>query len=198
MPGSNYTNYSYKPALRKALAHEQRGLCCYCMGRISSDRTGMKVEHWRSQTVYPDDDLSYQNLLGACQGGSGKPRALQHCDTRKGEDDIRWNPANPNHYIEQRVRFEENGSIRSDDPQFDGQIDNVLNLNLPWLSNNRKEVLDGIIEWWHQERSRVQGKVLRKSVEKQYVKRTERSGKLEPYCEIEVWWLRQRIEGVAR
>ena len=33
-PHSNYDNYEDKDALRKALAGEQRGLCCYCMGRI--------------------------------------------------------------------------------------------------------------------------------------------------------------------
>ena len=197
VPGSTYESYSHRQELRRALVDEQGGLCCYCMGRISSGHNRMKVEHWRSQTNYRQLQLSFQNLIGACLGGTGKRRAFQHCDTRKGDDDIKWNPANPNHHIEDRIRFEEDGSIRSNDPQFDGEIDRVLNLNLVWLKNNRKEVVDGIIEWWTEERNRVHGKELRRAVEKQYQKRTARTGTLDPYCGIELWWLRQRIEGMA-
>ena len=99
----DYDNYQDKPALRHALATEQRGLCCYCMGRIHNGPETMKIEHWHSQSQYGGEQLSYRNLLGACLGGHGQPSKLQHCDTRKGYLDLEWNPADPAHHIETRL-----------------------------------------------------------------------------------------------
>ena len=79
----------------------------------------MKIEHWQCQARYPAEQLNYRNLLGACLGGDGQPPHLQHCDTRKGDRDLQWNPADPAHHIETRVRYELDGTIRSDDAVFD-------------------------------------------------------------------------------
>lgn len=96
----------------------------------------MKIEHWRCQTRYPGRQLNYKNLLGACLGGHGKPSHLQHCDTRKGDLDLRWNPADPAHHIETRVKYELDGTIRSIDPRFNSELETVLNLNTPKIKNN--------------------------------------------------------------
>ena len=69
----DYNNYNDKNALRKALVEEQRGLCCYCMTGISSDRGKMKIEHWQCQKRYPTKQLNYRNLLAACWGGDDQP-----------------------------------------------------------------------------------------------------------------------------
>ena len=96
----DYDNYQGKDELRQTLVREQRGLCCYCMGRIRADRDSMKIEHWKCLDRFPGDQLNYQNLLGACFGGEGQPSNKQHCDTQKGSRDLRWNPADPEHPIE--------------------------------------------------------------------------------------------------
>ena len=83
----DYANYADKDTLRRALVAEQRGLCCYCMARIRPDALAMKIEHWRCQTYYPDEQLVYLNLLGTCMGGERQPPHKQHCDTRKGNRD---------------------------------------------------------------------------------------------------------------
>ena len=140
-PHSDYDNYNAKGELRNALVTEQSGLCCYCMGRISPDRSSMKIEHWRSQVRYSGKQLNYRNLLGACLGGLRQPPSLQHCDTRKGDSDLAWNPADPTHRIETRIRYELDGSIHADEADFDGQLNDVLNLNFPKLKNNRKAFL---------------------------------------------------------
>ena len=44
-PHGNYDNYAAKDHLRSALVAEQRGLCCYCMGRI---RPGASVNEDRA------------------------------------------------------------------------------------------------------------------------------------------------------
>ena len=193
-PHGDYDNYQDKDALREALVSEQQGLCCYCMGRIRPDAKHMKVEHWRCQAHYPGEQLSYRNLLGACLGGEGKPFSSQHCDTRKGDADLRWNPADSTHVIEARVRYDPDGTIRSNDAVFDAQLNRVLNLNLAILKNNRKGVLDAVLCWWHGHPKPVpQGRI-----ERQRDKYAAGSGELAPYCQVAVWWLQRKLGGMPR
>lgn len=193
-PHADYDNYAYKDDLRRALVTEQRGLCCYCMCRIHNGRNTMKIEHWHCQSRYPSEQLDYQNLLGACLGGEGQPMALQHCDTRKGDRDLKWNPADLSHNIETQIYYELDGSVRSKDHDFDVQLNDVLNLNLPVLKNNRKQVLDAVLIWWKQERARIKGQVSRRAFERQRDRRIQGTGELEPFCQIAVWWLEQRLD----
>jgi uncharacterized protein (TIGR02646 family) len=190
-PHCDYDNYADKAALRQALVTEQRGICCYCMGRINNGPLSMKIEHWHCQSCFPGEQLNYRNLLGVCLGGDSQPLALQHCDSRKGNRDLRWNPANPAHHIETRLRYELDGSIRADDAGFSAELEDVLNLNLPRLKNNRKGVLDAILDWWKHERSR--GPVPRARFEREHCSRVGGAGALEPYCQVAVWWLGQRL-----
>ena len=192
-PGCDYENYRDKDGLRQALVTEQRGLCCYCMSRIRNSPTEMKIEHWKCQSGHTDEQLNYRNLLGACPGGQGQPPNLQHCDTRKANRDLLFNPADPAHHIETRLSYEANGSIRSDDEEFDQQLEKVLNLNLPMLRNNRRGVLDGILDWWKTEKARLRGPVPRVRFERERDRRVEGAGDLEPYCQVAIWWLEQRL-----
>ena len=193
MAHSDYDNYQAKKELRHSLVTEQRGLCCYCMRRIRPEPATMKIEHWKCQRHYRGDELKYRNLLGSCLGGQGKPERLQHCDTRKGDNDLKWNPADPAHHIETRIRYELDGSIRSDEEEFDGQLNDVLNLNLPVLRNNRKHLLDAVLRWWKQEKDRTGGPV---SVDRLVQMRDEYirvDDELAPYCQIAVWWLELKL-----
>lgn len=192
-PHCDYDNYTDKEALRQALVSEQRGICCYCMGRIRNGPAIMKIEHWRCQSCYPNEQLNYRNLLGACLGGNGQPSQLQHCDTRKGDQDLKWNPAVPAHFIESRLRYESDGSIRSDDAEFDAQINCVLNLNLALLKNSRKGVLDAVLSWWRHEKARLHGPVPRARFEAEHNRRMNGMGDLKPFCQVAIWWLEQRI-----
>lgn len=187
-PHSNYDNYAAKDDLRHALAIEQRGLCCYCMRRIVPKRECMKIEHWRSQANYPKEQLQYRNLLGACLGGEGQPWHLQHCDTRKGDSQLEWNPANPAHRIETRIRYELDGSIRSDATDFDSQLNRALNLNLPFLKNQRKATLAAVSDWWMLQGALPRSRILRKRNE--YVLNTK---ELPPYSQVAVQWLDEKL-----
>lgn len=187
-PHSDFDNYAAKDELRDALVGEQRGLCCYCMGRIQNGASLMKVEHWRCQNRFPSEQLSYRNLLGACLGGQGSPVQLQHCDTRKGSHDLRWNPANPGHRIESRVKYDPDGTIRADDPVFNRHLNEVLNLNLPLLKNNRKSFLTGVLDWW-----KIARPVSPKRIRREIRKRSEGVGELQPYCQVAVWYLSKKL-----
>lgn len=194
-PHTDYYNYADKETLRQMLVAEQRGLCCYCMGRIR--RNSMKIEHWRCQSRFPGEQLDYRNLLGACQGGEGQPRSRQHCDTRKGDLDLRWNPAEQSHQIEARIHYESDGGIRSHDADFDAELDEVLNLNLPVLKASRKRIRQRVVDWWQMEKRRLQGPVPRERFVRERARRVDRAGDLEPFCQVAVWWLDQRLKRMA-
>lgn len=189
---SGYENYASKDDLRAALVAEQRGICCYCMGRIRAGSTAMKIEHWQCQERFASRQLDYSNLLGACCGGEGSPRSKQHCDTRKGNSDLKWSPADPAHVIEGRVCYLVDGTMNSPDQEFCDQLNDVLNLNLQVLKNNRKGVLDGLIAWWKGEKARLKGPVPKATFARALASR-QNGTELQPYCGVAVWWLSERV-----
>ena len=193
-PHSGYDNYTDKNPLRTALVTEQQGLCCYCMGRIQNEPGKMKVEHWHCQANYPGEQLVYRNLLGACPGGEGQPYKRQHCDTRKGNLDLLWNPADPKHHVQTRLSYGTDGTIKSDHAEFDRQLNEVLNLNLPRLKNSRKGIRDAILEWWQKERRPVHKQQLEQAI----ADRSAPNGDLAPYIRVAIWWLEKRLMGMPQ
>jgi uncharacterized protein (TIGR02646 family) len=192
-PGSNYADYRDKQTLRELLVSEQRGLCCYCLCRISAGDPGtippMKIAHWHSQELHAVEQLDYSNLLGACMGNEGSPPSDQHCDTRQGKRDIKWNPANPDHQIESRIIYFADGRIGSSDTEFNQQIDEVLNLNKGFPKTNRKFVLDSFkqaLERKEPSRAELERWLLDWNGE-------SHTGELKPYCQVVVYWLRKRL-----
>ena len=185
-----------KDQLRRALVKEQRGLCCYCMGRISADRREMKIEHWHSRANYSTEQFSYRNLLASCLGGEGKPKASQHCDSYKGSDDLKWNPADSRRDIEKWIRYDVTGNILSSNKELNCQLESVLNLNVVELQNRRIGSLEAVLEWWRQKKGGTQGRVRRATLEKIRANLTTGTGVLDPYCQVSVWWLEQRIKNL--
>jgi hypothetical protein len=167
------------------------------MSRVHDGPTTLKIEHWRCQSRHPGEQLNYRNLLGACLGGDGQPPQLQHCDTRKGDSDLQWNPAEAAHHIETRFRYELDGSIRADDAHFNDQLDQVLNLNLPLFKNNRRGSLDAVLDWWRRERARIGGPVPRERFVRERDKYIAGNGEIAPFCPVAVWWLGQRLARMA-
>jgi uncharacterized protein (TIGR02646 family) len=116
-----FDGYPQKIDLRKSLLKEQKYICCYCMKRISQNKVElddsgeeqMRIEHWKSKNKYPELQLTYNNLLGACTGNKGKPEHLQHCDVRKGNAELKINPTVFS--CENLIKFKKNGKIYSDD-----------------------------------------------------------------------------------
>ena len=184
-----YDDYNEKDELRAALVAEQRALCCYCMGRIVNDPLKMKIEHWRCQTTYRDQQLVYKNLLGACLGGEGQPPRNQHCDTRKANQDLLWNPAIAAHAIEARIRYLADGRIESNNSDFNYQLCKVLGLNIANLKNERKAVLDSVLDWWRATPS------AREHLEEKLSEQTETAGEFKPFSPVAVWFLKEKMKG---
>ncbi len=188
--GADYAAYRDKSTLRRSLVSEQRGLCCYCLSRIRPEPDAMKIEHWHSQANYSVEQLDYSNLLGSCLGNEGKARPNQHCDTFKGDGDLSRNPANPTHRVGQLTRFRGDGTVFSDDPFFDSERNAVLNLNLPFLVENRKAILDGL-----KEAIPKLGPLRRGTLEKWLLdwNGESNSGELKPFCQVVVYWIQKRL-----
>ncbi|HEV2153014.1 retron system putative HNH endonuclease [Bradyrhizobium sp.] len=187
---SDYNNYAQKDELRAALVGEQKGLCSYCTGRIRAVSNAMKIEHWQCQATYPQQQLVYGNLLGACLGGEGSSPTEQHCDTRKANRDLKWNPANIAHAIESRLRYLADGTVKSTDDEFNTQINDVLGLNLSYLKNSRKAVLDTVLSWWRSTPN------ARQRVQQQIDHRTN-AAEHQPFSPVAVWFLRRKLGGAA-
>ena len=116
---------------------------------------------------------------------------------RKGDRDLQWNPADPAHYIETRVCYDADGSIHADDDVFNDQLNQVLNLNMPALKNNRKSILDAVLDWWSREKARIGGPVPRDRLVREPHKHAAGNGELAPHCQVVVWWLDQRLASMA-
>lgn len=186
-----YDDYREKDDVRATLVAEQRALCCYCMGRILNNPLKMKIEHWRCQHNYRELQLDYGNLLGACLGGEGEPPTELHCDTLKADQDLKWNPANPAHVIEARLRFLADGKVESSDDEFNRQLNDVLGLNRGYLKSSRKAVLDALLMWWRTTAN------ARQKVQQQIDRRTSNVAEYQPFSPVAVWFLRQKLIGAA-
>src|SRR5690606_5789490 len=141
----NGLSQAAKEELRQNLLSEQGHICCYCMKRIpESTNPYMKVEHYKCQDYYPDLQLTYSNLFGACCGGEGKPKKLQTCDTQKGNQLLTINLLTNAPNCETLLRYNANGEIGSDNDEIDKQLNEILNLNMQTLKDGRREVYLGV------------------------------------------------------
>ena len=186
---SDYDNYPQKQDLRDTLVGEQKGICCYCMQRIKAESKKMKIEHWQCQDRYPHQQLDYNNLLGACLGGEGQEPERQHCDTKKGNRDLLYNPADRFDDVESKLQFLRDGQIESDDPQFNQEINDVLNLNENRLVSNRKAVLDAFQQGFMGKNPTKAG------MEKALREWNGENGEvLQPFCQVVVYYLRKKLK----
>ncbi len=135
-----------KEELRDSLLTEQGHICCYCMKRIpqklnseeiEKNFPSSKIEHVKCQIINSGQDLTYQNLLLACNGNHGSPKIMQTCDTHKGEMDLSFNPADTRRNIESLIRYSASGEIFSDDETIDNELNTILNLNTKDLRDIR-------------------------------------------------------------
>ncbi|MCT4673696.1 MAG: TIGR02646 family protein [Prolixibacteraceae bacterium] len=134
--------------IQEQLLKEQKGLCGYCMDRISAIPgrvPKMNVEHILCREHYPDLELEYTNMLGVCLGGSENRGGKLHCDKSKDRNGIHYelkklNPLNSD--VESLIQFLESGKIKSvnDDKEVEKDIE-ALNLNEDFLRINREKIL---------------------------------------------------------
>ena len=193
-PGASYAGLGGEAAqaLKKSLLAEQGNLCCYCMRRIRLD--SMKVEHWRPRSRYPAEELRYENLLAACEDSKpahGAP-SEQCCDTHKADRGLTYNPADRNHDVETRLEYKGDGRIHApNDRVFNGELDDILNLNLPFHKMNRSNVVDGLMEALDaRPGTRTSGQL--KAELKRWRSR-DKNGAFQPYAGVVIYYLKKKL-----
>ena len=85
----HYFNRLNKSRVREALLAEQRGLCAYCMCRITNHGSFTTIEHVMPLSRSKAGAMDYQNWLAVCKGGTNFPkpgngRRIICCDAKKG------------------------------------------------------------------------------------------------------------------
>ncbi len=204
--GGNYFNL-HKNELRNSLLEEQGYICCYCMKRIPKKLNEQeierhfpdcKIEHVKCQSVNPDLELNYDNLVMACNGNHGFPRKMQTCDTFKGERDLSFNPAISIPNIEDFIRFKANGEIFSEDEIIDSELNEVLNLNTKDLRDEREILYRHLQEEIKREGKKRKGKdIQRKFYEsKKNNLLNMKEGKFEPYCMVGVYLINKKLKKI--
>ncbi len=197
-PNASYEK-GFGDDLKKALLVEQGCICAYCMKRISLERKNGKpkieVEHYKSQENFPDKDLDYNNMLGVCNGSSGK---IEHCDksrnyTKNGEThSLELKRLNPLQKInsEDLITYTAFGKIKSKFKNSDIEYDiGILNLNNENLREQRETVLKTAIEKFKDKYPQKKDKkwtirMFNNEIEKY---KTLKKGKYTPFCQIIIW-----------
>ena len=71
-------------ATKKALFAEQTGQCVYCGRAIDlEERNRYHIEHFRPRSLYPGDQLVYENLFLSCGPQQSQGGLNQHAATGK-------------------------------------------------------------------------------------------------------------------
>ena len=104
-----------KNDLRDKLLEEQGFICCYCMDRI--ERRNSKIEHFNPRSLFRIEQLEYTNLFVACLGGQGYSPDKQSCDTKKGNDVLKY--INLLSDIEKSIEYKKDGLVFSKDSNID-------------------------------------------------------------------------------
>lgn len=185
----------YEPTadLRESLLADQGYICAYCMRRIPvSDKGANETSH--IEHVVPQSNLTreeamdYGNMVICCPGAINSTSAkLCHCDRHKRETAVSFSPFDDN-FIS-TLSYSGDGTIKSSNPVYDRELNDVLNLNVNILKANRKAV--------RQELQASFGKrQLKKSdIEKilQVYSSKDSEGKRKEYCGVVINYLTKKL-----
>ncbi len=186
-----------KNELRESLLTEQGNICCYCMKRIpeSIRNPSSKIEHFRCQSINPQEQLNYNNMLLACCGNQGSLKTSQTCDTSKGNKDLNplLSPLDIN--IENRIKYKANGEVFTDDDKLSDELERVLNLNQYDLVKNRENVYNLVRERIRARVNRQKNKDLKKSFLNSEKTKwlTLQGGKYREYCMVAVYVIDKKL-----
>lgn len=179
--------------IRKSLLDEQGYLCAYCMKRI--DERNMTIEHYNAQSkISSKEALNYNMMLAVCLGGRGETFCNQTCDAHKGNTKLTVNPLSESSI--NLIKYKQDGTIYSDDPDINNDLNNTLNLNCGQsnLKENRKSVLDALKRYLSKMQSNgTWKKQFLEKIKNKYETKNS-NGKYEEYCGIVIYYLSNRIK----
>lgn len=164
-----------KHIVKQALIREQRGLCAYCMSRISGDGCkGSSIEHYIPQhgedgADHMEESLDYGNMLAVCVTSGSH----QRCDKSRGNKALTVNPLDERTL--EGISYKRDGTIRSKDPAVDRDLCITLNLNdnEVYLKDNRKSAMGAVDKFVNRMTSGATGDANRMRWRNECVRRKE-------------------------
>lgn len=96
------------PYIKDKLMEMSHGKCAYCECKLNSESKYMEVEHFHNKNKYPDEVVSWDNLLPACKSCNG---------TKNDHDTVLYPIVNPtvdkpgNHLAFRHYRYVEKDNI---------------------------------------------------------------------------------------
>jgi uncharacterized protein (TIGR02646 family) len=138
-----------KEELLEALIQEQGGVCAYCQIKLKTETA--TIEHHCEHSICnglegtEDRRLDYSNLFAVCPGiaPSQSKKKQFHCDTQKATFNstnglpMTVCPSNTAHIS--TIKYSSTGNITSSNEDYNGEMDNILNLNIPHIKQMRKD-----------------------------------------------------------
>lgn len=176
-----------KQEIREHLCEEQGYICCYCMRRINPDARSMQIAHIENQADHRDLDCQYSNMLGSCSCG-------ETCNQKQKEHDLKYSPEDDSHSILDFILFETDGTIKSTDPEFDIELEQILNLNSAsqYLKQNRAEIYKRVKNELKKTLSFNEKKAKAHRLLDFWQSRAD--GKLREYCGVAIWYLEKQLQ----
>lgn len=186
-----------KVAVQKSLLEEQGCLCAYCMRRISLET--LQIEHYLPQ--HPQDEdydpaltIDYHNMLAVCSGNKKQAGVFENltCDQHRRNTSLTVDPLDRTSI--DKIKYKTDGTIYSDDPDIEKDLDDTLNLNCPasYLKENRKAALDEIKKVLYK---RFPGKKVPKQQLERMLTRFQElhDGKYVAFAGVVIWYLKRQI-----
>lgn len=190
-----------KQKVVKKLLSEQGHLCAYCMCRIEegSGKHRATIEHCLPQSVSTEKErLDYKNMIAVCRGNrDAHANDDKSCDAKRGSLPQELQEMKVLNVFDGRslaeIKYRPDGTIRSDNPDVDEDLNKRLNLNCEArrLKDCRRQALFAL----HKAiRKKYPGKdVPRSYFQKLLTHYTEPNENKEPYCGIMIAWLRKKV-----
>lgn len=195
-------DYQAMPELVRSLYEEQGYICAYCMRRIphhdAISNEDHRVEHILCREKHKDKKLNYSNMVICCPGHIGME---DHCDKKKGNEDITLSPMEPG-FIN-TLSYTSNGEIKSSDNTYDQELNNILNLNTQLLAQNRKAMLDEIANQYKQYKIKYHGRQQERFLNKMIKIYSEKHNKngvqvYIPYCGVAIFFLQKKLNTISK
>lgn len=201
-PNATYDNIpsDERKKLVDSLLYEQGHICAYCMCRVKAfnpnnpkEKHNLKVEHWQCQEKFPALQLVYGNMLAVCTGGEGDLPKKQHCDTKKANRDLKYNPSNTTHYATLYSIYYNRvtGEVHSTDIELHNDLTNILNLNTDMLRRSRLEVFNGVTKALEHLKPHATKANIQYFLEQW--QKVDSSHRLNPFAGVAIWYLKKRL-----
>ncbi|MCK4921854.1 MAG: hypothetical protein KAS71_12465 [Bacteroidales bacterium] len=130
---------------RQLLFKDQKGLCAYCQ---SVFKFTVYIEHFIAQSVDDSKELDYSNFLGVCSGkyylDKKTGKHIEYCSRSRGNKELFINPE-LNSCIS-TIYYDEKNKIRSNNRQYDSDINVILNLNFKEICDDRNKAFNNLIK----------------------------------------------------